>query len=156
MKVELINDQQKVKLDLELIKKVSKYVSGKFDKDATSQLNIIFSDKKKSKELNKKYRNVNGETDVLSFSYLSDKESISPENGACTIIIGEIFICPEVAESNVLEQGKNWNLNLEIITLIVHGILHIYDYDHAGEKDKVNMEGIQNSIISDIRRTFGL
>ncbi len=156
MKVELINDQQKVKLDLELIKKVSKYVSGKFDKDATSQLNIIFSDKKKIRELNKKYRNVDSETDVLSFSYISDKESISPETGACTVIIGEIFICPEVAESNVLGQGKDWDLNLEIITLVVHSILHVYNYDHAGEKDRVNMEGIQNSLISDVRRTFGL
>jgi len=147
MKVELINDQDKVELNLNLIKKITRYISDKFDKDPKSQLNIIFTNTKKIRELNKKYRSVDRETDVLSFSYISDKERISPETGSCTVTIGEIFVCPDVAQSNISGQSKNWNLNLEIILLIIHGILHIYNYDHVEEKDRVNMESIQNSLI---------
>ncbi len=154
MEVTLIDNQDKVELDLDLIKKAAIYISDKFDRDSKSQLNIIFLDGKEIRELNKKYRNTDSETDVLSFSYISDKDKLDPDGESYTI--GEIFICPEVAQSNIKAQDNNWNLDLEIALLIIHGILHIYDYDHLEEKGRVDMEGIQNSLISDIRRTFNL
>lgn len=154
MEVSLIDNQNKVKLDLGLIRKIAPYISDKFDRDSKSQLNIIFLDSKEIRKLNKKYRNTDSETDVLSFSYISDKDKINLGNGSYTV--GEIFICPEVAQSNISSQDNNWNLNLEIALLIIHGILHIYNYDHVEEKDRADMEGIQNSLISDIRRTFNL
>ena len=55
-----------------------------------------------------------------------------------------------------LKQDENWNLNLEIILLITHGILHIYNYDHEEEKNRIDMENIQDSLVSDTRRTFKL
>lgn len=154
MEVTLIDNQDKVKLDPDLIRKVAAYISDKFDRDSKSQLNIIFLDSKEIRKLNKKYRNTDSETDVLSFSYISDKDKINLGNGSYTV--GEIFICPEVAQSNIKAQDNNWNLNLEIVLLTIHGILHIYDYDHIEEKGKIDMEGIQNSLISDIRRSFNL
>jgi len=154
MKVTLINDQSKIKLDLDLIREVAAYISDKFDKDLKSELNIVFSDGKEIRKLNKKYRRIDRETDVLSFSYISDKDKISP--GASTYTVGEIIICPEVAQSNILKQDENWNLNLEIILLIIHGILHIYNYDHEEEKNRIDMESIQDSLVSDTRRTFKL
>lgn len=154
MEVTLIDNQNKVKLDTDLIRKVAAYISDKFDRDSRSQLNIIFLDNKEIRKLNKKYRNVDSETDVLSFSYVSDRNELNPGDSSYTI--GEIFICPEVARSNIKAQDNNWNFNLEIVLLIAHGILHIYDYDHIEEKGKIDMEGIQNSLISDIRRTFSL
>ncbi|PIU28960.1 MAG: rRNA maturation RNase YbeY [Candidatus Hydromicrobium americanum] len=154
MKVTLINNQSKIKLDLDLIREVAAYISDKFDKDLKSELNIVFSDGKEIRKLNKKYRRIDRETDVLSFSYISDKDKISP--GASTYTVGEIIICPEVAQSNILKQDENWNLNLEIILLIIHGILHIYNYDHEEEKNRIDMESIQDSLVSDTRRTFKL
>lgn len=154
MKVTLINNQSKIKLDLDLIREVAAYISDKFDKDLKSELNIVFSDGKEIRKLNKKYRRIDRETDVLSFSYISDKDKISP--GASTYTVGEIIICPEVAQSNILKQDENWNLNLEIILLIIHGILHIYNYDHEEEKNRINMESIQDSLVYDTRRNFKL
>jgi probable rRNA maturation factor len=154
MKVSLINDQNKINLDLDLIKKSIDYISNKFDRDSKSELNIVFIDCKDIRELNKKYRNTDKETDVLSFSYISDREKINPGVGDFTV--GEIIVCPEVALSNISGEDKNWSLNLEIIFLIIHGILHMYNYDHREEKDKMDMERIQDSLISDLRRTFNL
>ncbi|NQT66089.1 MAG: rRNA maturation RNase YbeY [Actinobacteria bacterium] len=154
MKVTLINNQSKIKLDLDLIREAAAYISDKFDKDLKSELNIVFSDGKEIRKLNKKYRRIDRETDVLSFSYISDKDKISP--GASTYTVGELIICPEVAQSNILKQDEKWNLNLEIILLIIHGILHIYNYDHEEEKNRIDMESIQDSLVSDTRRTFKL
>jgi len=156
VKISLINDQSKIQLDLDLIKRVSEYISDKFDKDPKSHLNIVFSDIVNIRKLNKDYRNVDSETDVLSFSYISDMENIVPASASSAVTIGEIFICPEVALFNIPDAGKDWNLNLEIILLIIHGMLHIYDYDHIGEEDRITMEGIQDSMLSDVRRNFGL
>ena len=156
MKVEIIDNQKKVELDLDLIKRVSEYIFNKFDKDKKRQLNIIFLDSNDIRELNKKYRNVDRETDVLSFSYVSDDESVIPEEIPCPVTVGEIFICPEVAHSNITAQSSDWNLLLEIIMLIIHGILHIYNYDHENEEDRTSMEAIQNSILLDVRSAFGL
>ncbi len=157
MKIEVINDQDKIDIEMDMIKKISRYISNKFDKDPGSHLNIIFSDSKKIKELNKKYRKVDRETDVLSFSYIDDKENMIPGAGPFAVTIGEIYICPEVADSNVsIYQKGDWNLSLEIILLIIHGMLHIYNYDHVDERDRMDMERIQNSLISDVRAHFNL
>ena len=154
MKISIINSCKDIKLDLKLLEKAAHYISNKFDKDPTSGLNIIFTGKEEIRELNKKYRNIDSVTDVLSFSYISDK------NGLGTVeepfIIGEIFISPGVAKANAAEQGKGWNLVLEIVLLIIHGMLHIYDYDHETEGDRLDMENLQNSLLNDACKTFKL
>ncbi|MCJ7473304.1 MAG: rRNA maturation RNase YbeY [Actinobacteria bacterium] len=154
MKIELINNQDKVGLDLGLIEKVSTYVSNKFDSGPDNVVNIILSDSSEIRKLNEEYRNICRTTDVLSFSYLSDRESLHGKDPLFTI--GEIYICPEVAKENAKNQDQGWNLDLEIILLVIHGILHIYDYDHEEEDDRIEMENLQECIIVDIRNNFGL
>ncbi len=154
MKIELINNQDEVSLDLELINEISTYVLNKFDSCPDNACNIILSSAVEIRELNREYRNIDRATDVLSFSYLSDREAFSAEDGCFTI--GEIYICPEVAKENVKDQDPEWSLGLEMILLVIHGILHIYDYDHEEEEDRIEMENLQDCIIFDIRNAFGL
>jgi len=154
MKIELINNQDKVGLDLGLIEKVSTYVSNKFDLSPDNVINIILSDSSEIRKLNEAYRNISRTTDVLSFSYLSDRGSLCGKDPLFTI--GEIYICPEVAKENAKNQDQDWSLDLEMILLVIHGILHIYDYDHEEEDDRIEMENLQECIIVDIRNNFGL
>jgi probable rRNA maturation factor len=154
MKIELINNQDVVSLDLGLIEKVSTYVSNKFDSCSDNVINIILSDGSEIKKLNKAYRNITSTTDVLSFSYLSDRGTLHGKDPLFTI--GEIYICPEVARENAKNQDTDWSLDLEMILLVIHGILHIYDYDHEKEDDRVEMENLQECIIVDVRNTFSL
>ena len=56
MRVILINRQNKIGLDLNLIKKVSDYVSDKFDNNKNMELNIVFIEKDEISQLNKKFR----------------------------------------------------------------------------------------------------
>ena len=154
MKIEIINNQDVVSLDLGLIEKVSTYVSNKFDSCSDNVINIILSDGSEIKKLNKAYRNIGSTTDVLSFSYLSDRGALHGKDPLFTI--GEIYICPEVARENAKNQDTDWSLDLEMILLVIHGILHIYDYDHEKENDRVEMENLQECIIVDVRNTFSL
>ena len=73
-------------------------------------------------------------------------------------VVGEIIISPEIAKENI--ENKNtpdkdgWNLKKEIALLIIHGILHVYDYDHEKKEDSINMENIQSSLLNDVFSNF--
>jgi len=161
MKVILINNQDKAKLNLNIIKKVITYISNKFNRSQNYELNVVFVEKEEIGRLNKKYRNVDRETDVLSFSYVENNSELTFKRDANEFgyksghfTVGEIIICPEVAEDNAYKEKENWNSELEIILLATHGILHIYGYDHEGREDRIEMNGIQENILNDARSVF--
>ena len=158
MRVSLINRQNKISLDLNLIKKISGYVSDKFDSSKNTELNIVFIEKDGIKKLNKKFRKKDNPTDVLSFSYQGDYTEFNMQKGFKTA--GEIIISPEVANDNIqsdkIVPRSDWSFNKEIALLIIHGLLHIFDYDHESKEDRIKMENIQNSILNDILNNFSL
>ena len=172
MKVALLDRQEKISLDVPLLKKISAYIAGKFNRDKNAELNIVFVEKEEMVILNKKYRDEKGPTDVLAFSYCSKDTGLESREGPPIpakelfddahgfTVAGEIIVCPEVAESN----SKKNNPKLfpecgtlrEIIVLIIHGILHIYDYDHQNREERLKMESIQNSILNDVTGNFNV
>ena len=96
-----------------------------------SDYGLIFVSKKKMAELNKKYRNKNKPTNVLSF-----ETGTSSELGA-----GDVVICADVVKKEAKVYGftqKNW-----MTRLIVHGILHLAGYDHETQKEELEMERIE-------------
>jgi len=149
MQTEIINDQDKVKFDFELIGRSSACLSSKFDPDNNKSLNIIFVTSDEIQKLNKNYRNIDRSTDILSFSYLSGIDDAGA--GDDPAVIGEIYISPEAALKNSRDQGEGWSLKLEIMLLIIHGMLHIYGYDHEDEEERAIMYNIQDSMIHDLR-----
>ncbi len=149
MQTEIINDQDKVKFDFELIGRSSACISSKFDPDNNKSLNIIFVTSDEIQKLNKNYRNIDRSTDILSFSYLSGIDDAGA--GDDPAVIGEIYISPEAALKNSRDQGEGWSLKLEIMLLIIHGMLHIYGYDHEDEEERAIMYNIQDSMIHDLR-----
>ena len=158
MRITIINRQNKVNLDLNLYKKISTYISEKFDKDKNTELNIVFVGKDEIKILNKKYRNKGTPTDVLSFSYNKNNGAFIKDQDLP--VIGEIVISPEVAIENIKENKNkiedSWNINHEIALLIIHGLLHIYDYDHEIKEDKIKLDRIQSSLLNDVKNLFSL
>lgn len=85
-------------------------------------LSLAFVDEKKSKEINKKYRNKDNSTNVLSF-LLSKKE-------------GEILLCPAVIKNEV--KIKKFNKNYTELTgfLVIHGMLHLKGLDHSSTMER--------------------
>jgi probable rRNA maturation factor len=163
MKVNILNQQDDVEIDLDKIGKISSYISDKFDQDKRCEANIIFVPRALIKQLNYQYRNIDKETDVLSFSYLADESEPGLESeiefekethGSYTI--GEIIICPAVAMENAVRQQGEWNLMLELCMLIIHGFLHMYNYDHQQEEERERMFDIQDSMLGDVKKRYGL
>jgi probable rRNA maturation factor len=149
MILELIDNQDKEKLDFKHLEAVCRYISRKFDPDNKKAVNIIFTDDGTMREMNREFRNIDRTTDVLSFSYLED--SIAQKQAGSQDIIGEVYISPAAARKNSSQQEGQWSFKLEIILLIIHGILHIFGYDHEKDEERVRMNNIQDSLIHDIR-----
>ncbi|MHB1252619.1 MAG: rRNA maturation RNase YbeY [Candidatus Humimicrobiaceae bacterium] len=161
MEVIIVNNQSEFELNENEIKKISDFLFKKLEKEESSELNVVFIGSEETKEVNKKYRNIDKETDVLSFSYMEDKkifgfiddaESFRDEFGFFTV--GEILICPSAAQENIKIYNKGWTLKKELIFLIIHGLLHIYGYDHEAEDEKKQMEQKQEEMLKEVEKEF--
>jgi len=168
MEVIIINNQKDVPIDENYYKKISEFLFKELEKEKNSELNIVFIGRDEIRDLNLKYRNIDKETDVLSFSYKNDKkifnfmsnepssnkEDFSKEYDFFTV--GEILICPLVAKEKLKNYDSNWNLEKLIIFLIIHGMLHIYGYDHENEEDSLKMEAEQEKLMKMVEREFNI
>jgi probable rRNA maturation factor len=87
-------------------------------KDA--MLSITFVGRSAMSELNRRYLRHHGPTDVISFGL--------QRSGKGAAVIGDIYICPEVARDSAKRQGVP--IAEEVLRLVVHGTLHVLGHDH--------------------------
>lgn len=125
----------------EIIKKAVEAVLSKENLQGEYELSLSFVSNEEIKELNREYRNVDSETDVLSFPMNEDFGGL--------IILGDIVISTE----KILEQARDYNHSLEreMIYLVVHSMLHLLGYDHMDSGDKENMRGKEKEIIKNLQ-----
>jgi len=102
-------------------------------------LNVSFVNKQTMIEYNSKYRNKNNETNVLSFE---NKEQINLPN---FLNLGEMVLCFEKIQQEAQEYNKNFKDRL--YHLFIHSILHLLGYDHIEEKEKQQMEQLEENIL---------
>lgn len=145
----LIANDTNEDLDLDLIrKKAEKTITEvlrveNISENAEVSLSIV--DKETIHKLNKDYRNVDRETDVLSFPL--DEEGFDNE-GNPLILLGDIVICLDVAECQAADFGHS--LEREIMYLICHSTLHLLGYDHIEEDDKKVMRSKEKEVMKNL------
>lgn len=145
----LIANDTNEDLDLDLIrKKAEKTITEvlrveNISENAEVSLSIV--DKETIHRLNKDYRNVDRETDVLSFPL--DEEGFDNE-GNPLILLGDIVICLDVAECQAADFGHS--LEREIMYLICHSTLHLLGYDHIEEDDKKVMRSKEKEVMKNL------
>jgi probable rRNA maturation factor len=102
---------------------------------AGAVVSIVFIGARAMRALNRRYRNKDYPTDVLSFSYGAMEMD-------CAAFLGEVVIAPEIAVRN----ARRWRTSpeKELRKLLAHGILHLLGYDH--EMDRGRMNRIQNRL----------
>lgn len=116
--------------------------------DSKLYISITLTDPKNIKEINSKYRNIDKETDVLSFpmfekeeldSKLKNKEFIHED------ILGDIIISIQRVE----EQAKEYehSFEREFAYMLVHGFYHLMGYDHIQDEDKKIMRTKEEKVL---------
>ncbi len=105
--------------------------------------NVIIVDNDYIHKLNKEYRNIDRETDVITFA-LEDDKTFNPE----IRILGDVYISIDKAHSQSIEYGHSFLR--ELCFLAVHGMLHLLGYDHMKKEDEVVMFKLQEEILDEM------
>ena len=113
-----------------------------------SYLSVIFVDNEEIRKINRTYRNIDRETDVISFALEDNHEKIIGDR-----ILGDIYI----SIPKMIEQAINYGHSekRELSFLCCHGLLHLLGYDHVNSKEEEKlMFDLQDEILNklDIKR----
>ena len=136
MKLNIINLQKLHFIDKNRVKKLISSILKVEKKNA--ELNLVFTDNKKIKKINKTFLGHNFVTDVISFAY----NNASLENN----ISGEIIISVEMAVK--LAQKLKCTIEGEIALYLVHGLLHLLGYNDKLKKDARKMHQREKELLS--------
>lgn len=123
-----------------------------------AELNLLLTMNEQICELNTQFRGIDQPTDVLSFplieyetpgdfSFLETADAyFNPESGE--LCLGDIVISKERVISQAEEYGHS--VLREYAFLIVHSVLHLAGYDHINDSERLEMERLQDEIMSRI------
>ena len=99
-------------------------------------------------EINKRYRNIDRATDVLSFPMFEKDEldkKIQENDFENEDILGDIVVSVEKVKEQAIEYGHSFERELSY--MIVHGFYHLMGYDHIEEEDKKIMRKKEEYIL---------
>ena len=140
MNIEVVNllDEK-----VEYISELKKFLESfcKDEKLDNVMFNVIIVDNKKIHEINKEYRGIDRETDVISFALEDDKTF----NRTDFRILGDIYISLDRVISQSIEYGHSFKR--ELFFLALHGLLHLLGYDHMKKEDEIVMFGKQEEVL---------
>ena len=105
---------------------------------------LLLSGSSEIKKLNKKFRNKNKSTDVLSFPFYSKKKLEKKLKTEKEIYLGDIIV-----NLNKIKNKKNIkDFKLEFNKLWIHGLIHLFGHDHKKIKDFDKIIKIENKFLS--------
>jgi len=113
--------------------------------ETNAELTLVITDDETVADLNRRYRGVDGPTDVLSFPAQEPTPGFvsAPEAAA---YLGDIIIALPFTRRQAAELGRP--LADELRLLAVHGVLHLLGYDHAEPEEEAAMWARQEAILS--------
>ena len=161
------NRQEKIEVTDELTEQLKNTIEFALKEEGVlvdTEVSLLFVDNEEIKEINNETRNIDRETDVLSFpmlDYPKDKvfkdvytnfEFDETYMDGEELVLGDIVLSLEKA----LEQSKEYNHSFEREScyLVVHSVLHLLGYDHMEEEEKKIMRSREEDILNklDIKR----
>ncbi|PZO94046.1 MAG: rRNA maturation RNase YbeY [Haemophilus parainfluenzae] len=104
------------------------------------EIGLLLADKEAARDYNHEYRGKDYPTNVLSFPL--------PLANNDAVLRGDLIICPAVVEEEATRDHKS--LQAHYAHLSVHGVLHLIGFDHIKEKDALNMENKEISILNSL------
>ena len=129
-----------------------------------AELSILFVDATAIADLNERFMDEAGPTDVLSFPLEEDlggqgrwpdggtsgPDPSRSEPGDPPLLLGDVVICPEVAARNA--PAREGNYEDELALLIVHGILHVLGMDHSDPDEAAAMQARERELLARFHR----
>jgi len=119
-----INNLTDFKIDKKFFRNIAQKILLEENKK-NKTFSVAFLSKDDIKKLNKKFRNKNKPTDILSFKI---------EEGD---YLGEIIICPEIVKENAKTNEESFKNEMK--NIFIHGVLHLLDYEHEKSRKEAKI-----------------
>lgn len=106
------------------------------------------------RKINNEYRNIDKETDVLSFPMFEKNEideMIEKQNNVVHDVLGDIIVSVDRVKEQSIEYGHSFER--ELAYMIVHGFYHLMGYDHMTDEDKVVMRAKEENVLEKLSIT---
>ncbi|CAA9224531.1 MAG: Metal-dependent hydrolase YbeY, involved in rRNA and/or ribosome maturation and assembly [uncultured Acidimicrobiales bacterium] len=165
VEVFVADEQTERPVDVERWSRLAEQVLDAEGAQGEAELSMLFVDEATMAGLNSKFHGQEGPTDVLAFPI--DDEPVeggrSPDSGGSgpgytpgepgelPVLIGDVVICPLVADRNAPEHAGTYEDELAL--LVVHGILHLLGMDHMEDDEAEAMEKREQELLDRFHRT---
>lgn len=110
-------------------------------------ISITLTTPEEIRKINSEYRNIDKETDVLSFP-MFEKSEIANISGENQDVLGDIVISVQRVEKQAKEYGHSFER--ELAYMVVHGFYHLLGYDHENENDKKQMRAHEEKVLESL------
>jgi len=139
---------------LELVEKVigqAFFIEG-IDK-SNLYINVILTNPENIRKANKEYRNIDKETDVLSFPMFEKQEIeyIKNKENDVQDVLGDIIISIDRVQEQAKEYGHSFER--EFAYMLIHGFYHLMGYDHMTEEEKMEMRAKEEGVLEKLQIT---
>lgn len=114
-------------------------------------ISITLTNPENIRRLNEEYRNIDSETDVLSFPMFEKEEIQKIKKMEYRETLGDIVISIKRVEEQAKEYGHSFER--ELAYMLVHGFYHLMGYDHIEEEDKAIMRPKEETILKKLNIT---
>lgn len=153
------DEQSHAAIDLDRWQRLALAVLADEGVEGECELSVMFVDEGTISDLNGRFMEVAGPTDVLSFPIDGDGDPPGrwPDAGGpgperaddiedeLPLLLGDVVICPAVADRNAPTHAGSFDDELAL--LVVHGILHLLGMDHADETGRTAMQARERVLL---------
>jgi probable rRNA maturation factor len=140
-----VADEQTRPIDAERLRRLAEFVLADRRVPPAMEVSVLVVDRGAIAALNAHHMEAEGPTDVLAFPIDLPGET---EPGL-PALLGDVVLCPEVAAEQAAEHGVPASDELDL--LLVHGLLHLLGHDHAEERERHEMFGLTDRLLSGFR-----
>jgi probable rRNA maturation factor len=133
-----------------------------------AELSLLFVSEATMTELNERFMDATGPTDVLSFPIDEDVAELprwpepsttGPDRGPsdpsdAPLLLGDVVVCPEVAARNAPDHAGTYDDELAL--LVVHGVLHVLGMDHDTPDEAARMRAREDELLARFHRRLAV
>ncbi|AXK33662.1 rRNA maturation RNase YbeY [Streptomyces armeniacus] len=151
-----VNNESGRTVDEQALLDISRYALTRMRIHPLSELSLIAIDADAMEQLHLQWMDLPGPTDVMSFPMDELRPPVRDEEEPPQGLLGDIVLCPEVAEKQGADAPTKHTMDEELQLLTVHGVLHLLGYDHEEPGERAKMFGLQAAIVDGWRAERGL
>ena len=151
--IHFLDIEENEKYEQKIVEVLNKCFEEEKLKKLTLYISVTLTTPEEIRKLNAEYRNIDKETDVLSFPMFEKREidEIVKKQIKSPVeeTIGDIVISIQRVQEQAVEYGHSFERELSY--MLVHGFYHLMGYDHIEEEDKKRMRPKEEKILNELK-----